>query len=102
MPTKCVTLLKMMRPFGRAKNVKEIDPSAICGKRKQAPRFDVSRWNYGVVIESMGGRPLLGVQEVPRSNHVSATDKHFQRQSPILPLRSQFRPTAHKMWLCRR
>lgn len=49
-------------PFGRAKNVKEIGLSAVCGERKQAPRFDVSRWNYGVVIESMEGRPLLGVQ----------------------------------------
>ncbi len=31
----------------RAKNVKEIGLSAICGERKQMPRFDVSRWNYG-------------------------------------------------------
>lgn len=52
--------VRARRSVGRAKNVKEIDFSAICGERKQMPRFDVSRWNYGVVIESMEGRPCLG------------------------------------------
>ncbi len=56
-------------PLGRAKNVKEIGFSAFCGERKQTPRFDVSRWNYGVVIGSMEGHLLLGVH-VPESAQV--------------------------------
>lgn len=55
-------------PVRTREKCEKIGLSAICGERKQTPRFDVSRWNYGVVIESMKGRPLLGVQEVPSSN----------------------------------
>jgi len=61
------------RQCGREKNVREFGFSAICGERKRMPCFDVSRWFYGKTMESMEGRLLLGVQEVPSSNLSSPT-----------------------------
>ncbi len=74
---------KARQSVGRAKSVKEIGFSAICGERKQTPRFDVSRWNYDVARESMGGHLLLGVQEVPGSNPGGPTSGCFVRTGHI-------------------
>ena len=72
----------------RAKNVKEIGLSANCSERKQAPRFDASRWNYGVVIESMEGRPLLGVQEVKITSVASLAFICVRQRRKVLPSRA--------------
>ena len=66
-------ILRPWRNPRRAKTVRKIGLSAICGERKQMPRFDVSRWNYNNSIEPMEGCLLLGVQEVPSSNLGSPT-----------------------------
>jgi len=68
----------------REKNVKEFGLSAICGERKQTPRFGVSRWNYGKMIEPMEARRLLGVQDEPiLSSHLVSTIYKFEELSQL-------------------